>query len=309
MKIGITGADDAVGRALLEHCAGLGHDVEGVHDVRDGWRLATQLAGCEVVVHAAEIGPASRARPGELRAANADCSDLVFRMARRAGVRRVVHLSSSAVYGIPERWPVPEDAPLRPVGPYGRSKLEAESHAWRHIDDGYDLSVLRLRPVMGPGVPGDLGRFLFPALARRGALSRRLPVVLPSRGRNRCQLTARSDLEGVLGALLAEGSEAAPGVYNIGAATPRSFAGDLAALFAGLSHAPRLLTTPEGPGTRLLEALYAVGLGTLAPETLRLFDTDVVLDTSRASEVLGFTPTEEPVEVLRGAFDWWLGAR
>ncbi|WP_238200426.1 NAD-dependent epimerase/dehydratase family protein, partial [Methylobacterium tardum] len=44
----------------------------------------------------------------------------------RAGVRHVIFSSTAAVYGEPEVVPVPEDLPLKPINPYGRSKLMSE---------------------------------------------------------------------------------------------------------------------------------------------------------------------------------------
>ncbi len=308
VRVGVTGTDSPVGRAVAAACADRGDEVRGVTDVRDGWHLSRAFRGCEVVVHAAELSADARATERVFMRDNAEAADLVLRMARRAGARRVVLLSSAAVYGVPDRWPISEDAPQRPWSAYGRSKLAAEHHAWRQVDDGYDVVVLRVRPVIGPSVPGALGRFLFPPLARRGRWSARLPLVLPSRGRNRCQITPVADLVGAIGSLIDQGGRLEWPVLNIGADTPRALVDDLRRLLAAVSGGKPLLSLPEGPGTAALGGLFRVGLAPWTPETLHLFDTDVVMGTQRARECLGYRPTVEPVDTLIESYAWWRGS-
>src|SRR5213596_574989 len=94
-------------------------------DVRDA-RLARRLAGrADVLVHAAAALPIQASRAA-IRSANVDGTSTVLAAAHEAGVGRVLFVSSTAVYGVPEIHPIPEDAPLVGVGHYGESKIEAE---------------------------------------------------------------------------------------------------------------------------------------------------------------------------------------
>jgi UDP-glucose 4-epimerase len=75
----------------------------------------------------------------------------VLEAARRAGARRVVLASTSAVYGDPDRFPIPEDLGIAPLSPYGAAKAAAETYvaAYERL---YGLSGLSLRfaNVYGP---------------------------------------------------------------------------------------------------------------------------------------------------------------
>jgi len=75
----------------------------------------------------------------------------VLESARQCDVKRVVYASSAAVYGVPEYLPLDEDAPTRPLSPYGLEKLIDEKYANLYAEL-YDLSTLGLRyfNVYGP---------------------------------------------------------------------------------------------------------------------------------------------------------------
>ena len=76
-------------------------------------------------MHAAAALPIQSSR-GAIRSVNVEGTAIVLAAALEAGVRRVVLISSTAVYGVPERHPIHEDDPLVGVGWYGESKIEAE---------------------------------------------------------------------------------------------------------------------------------------------------------------------------------------
>ncbi|HVM69584.1 MAG TPA: NAD-dependent epimerase/dehydratase family protein, partial [Gaiellaceae bacterium] len=90
----------------------LERDVEELRgDVRDTAAVARFVAGADVVVHAAAALPIQASR-ASIRSVNVDGTANVLAAALEAGVRRVVAISSTAVYGVPERHPIHEDDPL-----------------------------------------------------------------------------------------------------------------------------------------------------------------------------------------------------
>ena len=82
----------------------------------------------------------------------------LFDLAMRHGVRRIVFSSTAAVYGEPDLDLIPEDAPLRPINPYGASKMMAE-RILADICDAYDGSWMALRyfNVAGADPEGRIG--------------------------------------------------------------------------------------------------------------------------------------------------------
>src|SRR5919204_838169 len=95
-------------------------------DVRDRGVVAKLCADADVVVHAAAALPIRVSREA-IRSVNVGGTENVLLAARDAAVGRVVFLSSTAVYGVPEKHPIEEDDPLVGVGWYGESKIDAET--------------------------------------------------------------------------------------------------------------------------------------------------------------------------------------
>src|SRR5919201_6176453 len=92
-------------------------------DVRDRDLVRELVRGADVVVHAAAALPIQASRES-IRSVNVAGTENVLQAARDAGVGRLVFISSTAVYGVPEKHPIEEDDPLVGVGWYGESKID-----------------------------------------------------------------------------------------------------------------------------------------------------------------------------------------
>jgi UDP-glucose 4-epimerase len=143
-----------------------------VADVRDEAAVAEVVAGAEIVFHLACLGVRhSLHAPMVNHDVNAGGSLCVMEQARRAGVGRVVHVSSSEVYGDAVTSPMTEDHPTRPHTVYGAGKLAGEAYAMAlHRTHGLDVVVIRPFNAYGPRshAEGDSGevipRFVVQAL-------------------------------------------------------------------------------------------------------------------------------------------------
>lgn len=142
-------------------------------DVRDAEKLARTLPGVRFVFNLACLGVRhSIHSPRENHEVNAAGSLVLLTEARRAGVERLVHVSSSEVYGTARAAPMTEDHPTDPHTVYGASKLAGECYARAfHRCYGFDAVVLRPFNAYGPRShhEGDSGevipRFIVRALA------------------------------------------------------------------------------------------------------------------------------------------------
>jgi UDP-glucose 4-epimerase len=170
MKIAVTGGSGLVGRAIVRRLA-QHHDVVNVDlsdpgpagvalssvayvaaDILDLERLSRAISGSEAIVHAAAIPGPSFGSAEDIQNVNVEGTRNVALAAGKAGVRRIVFISSESVLGMvfsegrvrPEYLPVDENHPLAPAEPYGRSKLAAEVLLARHRDEA--TTVVSLRP-------------------------------------------------------------------------------------------------------------------------------------------------------------------
>jgi nucleoside-diphosphate-sugar epimerase len=214
-----------------------------------------------------------------------------------AGVRRFLFTSSSSVYSPDSPIPTPEEAPLRPVSLYGRSKRIAESIVEQYGQQGLATTIIRPAIVYGPGDRA------FTPLALRLARLPLLPLV--NGGRNRLDLVYVADVARLL-SVAAQHPLAAGRVYNAGPGQPTSIV-ELVAAYRTLSgHGPRLVAIPIGMvnGTaRLLRPLAGTfgprAAAALSPEAIALLSLDFHLDMRRAAQELGFQPRYSLLDGLR----------
>ena len=117
--------------------------------------------GVREVIHLAArtVVPESVTNPIAYYRHNTLATHRLLEACARAGVRRFLFSSTAAVYGIPDAVPVAEDAPLRPINPYGRSKVASE---WmvRDLADTGELAfgILRYFNVAGSDPAGRIGQ-------------------------------------------------------------------------------------------------------------------------------------------------------
>ncbi|MBU8544869.1 MULTISPECIES: NAD-dependent epimerase/dehydratase family protein [Roseomonadaceae] len=266
-------------------------------DAGDPASLRAALAGVRAVVNCVATEPAAMAAATR-------------HLAAEAGSRRIVHLSSMAVYGAATGL-VDEDAPLTPQGAYGESKAESERLLTAHAKAGGEVVMLRPGCVHGPGSESWT--------ARPGRLLRagRLGDLGPG-GDGICNLTAVDDLVAATAAALR--LPAAPGlVFNISDPAP----GDWNSYFLALAQAIGATPLRRIAGRQMtIEKLAAYPLKVLEiagrkarlrmpdpipPSLQRVFQQDITLDHRRADAGLGFARTP-PAAALAAAAAWFNAA-
>jgi UDP-glucose 4-epimerase len=149
VRVLVAGGAGYIGSVTVEQLVLAGHAVVVVDNLRQGHRAAVHPAAAfvqadlrdaatlaaalrehqvEAIMHfaAASLVGESMQRPELYFGTNVAGTLALLDAALAAGVRRIVFSSTAAVYGIPEAVPIPEDAPLQPINPYGESKLMVE---------------------------------------------------------------------------------------------------------------------------------------------------------------------------------------
>lgn len=207
--------------------------------VMDSYELSQAVDGVDVVYHLAAIASVQRSMtdPLEVARVNAEGTLRVVAAAARAGVRRVVLASSSAVYGRLVRPPHSESDLPMPASPYAASKLAAEVYASTvGAALGVGTTSLRLFNVYGPGQPSD-GEYaaVVPAFAS-AALEGRAPTIYGDGTAVRDFVFIGDVVRAFRDAAASE--TAVGGVYNIGSGRGTSIA-ELWDTIADAAGAPR----------------------------------------------------------------------
>lgn len=267
-------------------------------DVREASAVRAACEGVDVVFHNVAQVPLARDR-ALFDSVNVVGTANVLVAARDAGVAKVVHTSSSAVFGKPASNPVTEDAPCIPLEAYGRAKLRAEELCHEAAAAGLDVSIVRPRTILGHG---RLGIFavLFDFVAH-GA-----PVYVLGRGDNRYQLVHADDLAD---ACLRAGDRPGPTTYNIGALEFGTMRETIGALVEHAGTGSTIRSLPAGPAQAGMRAAATIGLAPFAPYHWLMYAESLYFDVTKARTELGWKPRHSNASMLIESYEWYLRHR
>jgi dTDP-glucose 4,6-dehydratase len=259
-------------------------------DVRDSGSVGQAMSGVEVVFHLAALIaiPYSYQAPASYVATNIQGTLNVLQAARQAGAVRVVHTSTSEVYGTAQRVPIAEDHPLVGQSPYSATKIAADKLAESfHLSFG--LPVVTVRPFNTFG-PRQSARAVIPTIITQALAGQtvRLGNLNPTRDLNYVANT-------VDGFLAAAGAERAIGrTVNLGSGREISI-GELALLIG------RLLGRDMG-GDLARDLGIEQDPGRLRPEGSEV--ERLLADNRLAEELLGWRPRFSLEEGLQETIAW-----
>jgi dTDP-glucose 4,6-dehydratase len=274
----------------LDHC---GEDIKGhfevfAGDIRDPHGVKSAMAGCEAVLHlAALIGiPFSYHSPSTYVETNINGTLNVLQAARDLDVSRIIHTSTSEVYGTAQFVPITEKHPLQGQSPYSASKIAADQLAYSFYSS-FDLPVITLRPFNTYG-PRQSARAVIPTIITQIANKSstiKLGATKPTRDFSFVEDTA----SGFISALKSE--KGVGETINLGSNFEVSIE-DTAKLIAEIMGVPVEISTDEErlrPENSEVERLWA--------------------DNSKAFEMLGWKPSYAGLngfrEGLAKSIDWF----
>ncbi len=266
-------------------------------DIRDRAAMRRACEGIDLVCHAAAALPLYA--PEEIHTIDIDGTRTVLEAAREAKCKRVVHVSSTAVYGVPDHHPLVESDQMHGVGPYGIAKVEAEHVCEAARKAGQIVPILRPKSFVGPE---RLGVFaLMYEWAREG---RDFPIL--GAGRNKYQLL---DVEDLCSAIWLAGTidEArANDTFNVGAAEFTTLREDFQSVLDAAGHGRKMRSLPVAPALWALRALEKVKLSPLYPWIYETVTEDSFVSIDRARTQLGWTPQYSNKDALVRNYMWYL---
>lgn len=269
-------------------------------DIRDRSAVMQAMTGVDAVVHTAAALPLYP--PEEIFTTDVDGTRIVLETALELGVRRVVHISSTAVYGIPDHHPLLETDRLDGVGPYGKAKIAAELIAVQFRERGLVVPILRPKSFVGPE---RLGVF---ALLYDWALDgRNFPMI--GSGRNRYQLLDVADLCDAIWLCLTLPPAQANHTFNIGAAEFQTMAQDYQAVLDAAGFGKRIIGFPAALAIWALRLLDRLGLSPLYTWVYETAAKDSFVSIERARRYLGWQPHYSNQQALLRNLEWYLANR
>jgi len=266
-------------------------------DIRDLDKITQAAEGVDFIVHTAAALPLYT--PEDIYTTDVIGTRNVLSAAQKNGVARVVHISSTAVYGIPNHHPLEEDDRLDGVGPYGEAKILAEYECLKFRARGMCVPILRPKSFVGPERLGVFAIFYEWAKDGRG-----FPMI--GSGNNRYQLLDVEDLCSAIFLCLTKERELVNDTFNIGAKEFTTMKEDYQAVLDVAGHGKKIKGFPAGPVIMTLRLLEKLGLSPLYKWVYETASKDSFVSIEKARTVLGWEPKYSNKEALIRNYRWYL---
>jgi nucleoside-diphosphate-sugar epimerase len=271
--------------------------VEVRGDIRRRGDVDCAMERVDVVVHTAAALPLYK--PADIYSTDIDGLRMVLDSAQAHGVERVVHISSTAVYGIPDHHPLYESDQLHGVGPYGEAKVQAEALCQEYRERGVCIPIIRPKSFVGPERLG-----VFALLYDWAKDGRGFPVL--GSGNNRYQLLDVEDLCDAIYLTMTLDCDRVNDVFNIGAKEFTTFKEDYQAVLDYAGHGRKIVSLPAAPAIWTLRFLEALGLSPLYKWVYETATQDSFVSIEKAERVLGFAPKYSNQAALIRNYQWYI---
>ncbi|HJK78593.1 MAG TPA: NAD(P)-dependent oxidoreductase [Methanocorpusculum sp.] len=266
-------------------------------DIREYDSLRHAMSGCDVVVHTAAALPLYSKE--DIRSTDIDGSRNVLLAAQANGIKRVIQISSTAVYGIPDHHPLLETDKLDGVGPYGVAKIEAEKTCAEFRKEGMIVPIIRPKSFIGPERLG-----VFVLLYDWAQDGRNFPMI--GSGNNRYQLLDVYDLCAAIYLCATLDEKIVNDTFNIGAEEFTTMREDYQAVLDEAGFGKRIIGFPKAPVIWTLRALEFLHLSPLYKWVYETAGEDSFVSIEKAKRQLGWQPVYSNKDALLRNYAWYL---
>jgi nucleoside-diphosphate-sugar epimerase len=267
-------------------------------DIRDKQQVEETLKDIDIVLHCASASPTFTEE--EILDIIVGGTRTLLEGAFKTGkAQRFVYISSTSVYGVPEKAPTTEQDAVQPYDPYNKGKIIAEGlcEQWRR--QGKCVTILRPRSFLGLHRLGT-----FAILYEWASEGRHFPML--GKGTNRYQLLDVEDLCQAVHMAMINDRVKVNDLFNIGAKEFSSIREDYQAVMDAAGYGKRIICFPARPMTA---ALYVLEKLKLSPFYKRLYmklNKDHYVSLDKAVNQLGYRPKYSNQDSLVRNYKWYL---
>lgn len=265
-------------------------------DIRNFKLLDKSMVGQDFVVHTAAALPLYS--PKDIYSTDITGTKNVITASVKNKIQRFVHISSTAVYGIPDHHPLKEEDKLSGVGPYGIAKIKAEEVCLSQKSK-ICLSIIRPKTFVGPE---RLGVF---ALLYDWAYSGcNFPVI--GNGNNLYQLLDVEDLCQAIYNCLTLDQKQVKKIFNIGAKKFDTIRHDYQSVLNKAGFGKKIISTPKFLIINILRLLEKLKLSPLYKWVYETAAEDSFVSIEKAEKYLNFKPKYSSSDALLRNYSWYL---
>lgn len=269
-------------------------------DIRNLKDVDNAVEGSDIIIHTAAALPLYKAE--DIFTTDIDGTKNLLNAAEKFGVKRFIHISSTAVYGIPDHHPLLEDDKLDGVGPYGKAKILAEEECLKFRSKGMCVSILRPKSFIGPERLGVFDLLYDWAYDGKG-----FPMI--GSGNNRYQLLDVEDLCDAIYLCATLDEKTVNDTFNIGAKEFTTMREDYQAVLDYAGFGKKIVGLPEKPIILTLRFLEALKLSPLYKWVYETASKDSFVSIDKAEEILGYKPKYSNKDALVRNYKWYVEHR
>jgi nucleoside-diphosphate-sugar epimerase len=269
-------------------------------DIRDLAYMTKAMADSDIVIHCAAALPLYS--PEDIRTTDIDGTRNVLIAAQQNGIKRVIQISSTAVYGIPDHHPLVENDNLIGVGPYGIAKIEAEKMCEEFRIKDMIVPILRPKSFIGPE---RLGAFAL--LYDWASTGHGFPMI--GSGNNRYQFLDVYDLCEAIYLCSTLPPEKVNDTFNIGAEEFTTMKEDYQAVLDYAGFGKKVRGFPATPVIWTLRFLEALHLSPLYKWVYETAAKDSFVSIEKAKSTLSFKPQYSNKDALIRNYQWYMNNR
>jgi nucleoside-diphosphate-sugar epimerase len=249
----------------------------------------------DYIIHAAAALPIQQDKKTIFHV-NIDGTKNVLDAALKNKIKRLVFISSTAVYGVPKHLPETETSPLDPIGFYGISKIEGEKLCQEYMKKGLDINIIRPKTFLGTERLGVFSLW-FEAIYN----NHRLYIL--GNGNNKYQLLAVSDVTQALYKALI--SKTKNQVFNIGAKEFGTWRNDLQFVINKEKSTAKITALPIKPSQFILAVLEYFNLSPIAAWHYKTMPVPSYVSIAKAEKLLNWHPKKSNQELFLESYDWY----
>ncbi|HYH02354.1 MAG TPA: NAD(P)-dependent oxidoreductase [Bacillota bacterium] len=268
-------------------------------DIRNPDDVKFAMRDIEIVVHCAAASPSYPAETVFDIIINGTANLLNCAFTATGRVERFIYISSTSVYGIPQKAPIDETEPTMPYDPYNKSKIAAEALCCQWREQGKCISILRPRTFIGPERLGTFG-----ILFEWASEGHNFPML--GKGQNKYQLLDVEDLCQAIYLAMTGKPELVNDLFNIGAGSFSTLKEDYQSVLDVAGFCKKIISLPASPMFFLLNILELLKLSPFYKRLYRKLNRDYYVSIEKASTKLGYQPRYSNKEALVKNYYWYL---
>ena len=314
----VTGGSGYLGSALIDYISAKFNKVSNFDqnenydhnnnfikgDILDINQVIKATKGIDIIYHCIAKVPITKNK-NEFVKVNELGTENLLKAAQINKVKKVVYVSSSAVFGIPSKIPILEDDERIPIEQYGLSKKKGEDLCFKYMNSGLDITIIRPRTILGEKRLG-----IFSILFEWIEQNKKVPVL--NNGKNHYQFI---DIRDLVDAIYKSSILIGSNVFNIGSEKFDTINNTLRTLIEYVNSESIIKNIDQNFMFKMLTVLSKMNFIPLQDYHLKVYGESVYFDISKAKKILQwspkFTSTESMIEsyksyIFQKKMDCWI---